>query len=159
MEHIIPRDAIQNGKYRFVIELSVNAMFGLGLNGFRHQRPDVSAFSGCGINKQMNVSFQLVQADLVLARGEARALRTDFLVLTQMARVANGERSSLSRRALVATNRIMSTFHRRAGDDKTGQLDKIVKACRDIAAEVLGDVSVIGEPASKATKIWGIGHW
>lgn len=109
--------------------------------------------------KKMNVSFQLVQADLVLARGQARALRTDFLVLTQMARVANGERSSLSRRALVATNRIMSTFHRRPDDDKSGQLDRIIKTCRDIAAEVLGDVSVIGKPANKATKIWGIGHW
>jgi hypothetical protein len=107
----------------------------------------------------MNVSFQLVQADLVLARGEAMALRTDFLVLTQMARVANGERSSLSRRALVATNRIMSTFHRRPDDDKTGKIDKVIKTCRDIAAEVLGDVSAIGKPASKATKIWGIGHW
>lgn len=107
----------------------------------------------------MNVSFQLVQADLVLARGQARALRTDFLVLTQMARMANGERSSLSRRALVATNRIMSTFHRRPDDDKSGQLDRIIKTCREIAAEVLGDVGVVGKPANKATKIWGIGHW
>ena len=41
VEHIIPREAISNGKYQFIIELSVNAMFGLGLNGFRHQRPDV----------------------------------------------------------------------------------------------------------------------
>jgi alpha-mannosidase len=46
VQHIVQRYAIKNGKYQFVMELSVNAMFGLGLNGFRHQRPDVSAFSG-----------------------------------------------------------------------------------------------------------------
>lgn len=43
VEHIVPRAAIRNGKYNFIIELSINAMFGLGLNGFRHQRPNVSA--------------------------------------------------------------------------------------------------------------------
>ena len=107
----------------------------------------------------MDVSFQLVQADLVLSRGAARALHTDFVVLTQMARVPNGERSSLSRRALVATNRIMSAFHRRAGDEENGQLDRIVGQCRDIAAEVLGDVSKVPSSAKRSTKIWGIGHW
>jgi len=45
VEHIIPRGAITDGKYQCVIELSINAMFGLGLNGFRHQRPDVSLIS------------------------------------------------------------------------------------------------------------------
>jgi len=107
----------------------------------------------------MDVSFQLVQADLVLARGEARSLRTDFLVLTQMARRPDGERSSLSRRALVAANRIMSSFQRRSDDHTSGQLDKIITTCRDIAAEVLGNVNVRGKTADKTTKIWGIGHW
>lgn len=107
----------------------------------------------------MDVSFQLVQADLVLSHGQARALHTDFVVLTQMARVPNGERSSLSRRALVATNRIMSAFHRRPGDEQNGQLDRVIDECRAIAAEVLGDVSKVPKPSTRATKIWGIGHW
>lgn len=41
VEYIIPREAVTAGRYEFIIELSVNAMFGLGLNGFRHQQPDV----------------------------------------------------------------------------------------------------------------------
>lgn len=137
-------------------------MFGLGLNGFRHQRPDVSQL----VRRmprltllQMNVSFQLVQADLVLSRGQARDLRTDFLILTQMSRMANGERSSLSRRALVAANKIMSMFHRRPDDERNGQLDRVIADCRRVAATVLGDVNKSGDSANRTTKVWGIGHW
>lgn len=43
VDHIIPRDAVAAGSYSFYVELSINAMFGLGLNGFRHQQPDVRA--------------------------------------------------------------------------------------------------------------------
>lgn len=107
----------------------------------------------------MNVSFQLVQADLVLSRGQAKALRTDFVILTQMSRVTDGHRSSLSRRALVAANGIMSTFHRRPDDESNGQLDQIIDSCRQIAATVLGDISAVSETANRSTKIWGIGHW
>lgn len=106
----------------------------------------------------MNVSFQLAQAELVLARGEARALRTDFAILTQMSRVAAGQTSSVSRRALVAANKIMSAFHRTAGDDEAG-LDRVVAECRKIAAGVLGDVEGAARPPNAETKVWGIGHW
>ena len=42
IDHIIPREAVLKGSYQCYIEISVNALFGLGLNGFRHQQPDVS---------------------------------------------------------------------------------------------------------------------
>ena len=41
VEFVIPAEAVQHGIYQCYIEVSVNAMFGLGLNGFRHQQPDV----------------------------------------------------------------------------------------------------------------------
>lgn len=44
IDHIIPREAILAGSYQCYIEVSVNALFGLGLNGFRHQQPDVRGF-------------------------------------------------------------------------------------------------------------------
>jgi alpha-mannosidase len=48
VEHIIPRTAVEVGTYEVVIEVSINAMFGLGLNGFRHQKPDVSTKTRLG---------------------------------------------------------------------------------------------------------------
>jgi hypothetical protein len=42
VDFVVPVDAVRHGTYECYIELSVNAMFGLGLNGFRHQQPDVS---------------------------------------------------------------------------------------------------------------------
>lgn len=47
IEHIIPSEAVRAGSYHCVIEISINAMFGLGLDGFRYQRPDVSALVRC----------------------------------------------------------------------------------------------------------------
>lgn len=106
----------------------------------------------------MNVSFQLIQADIVLVRTEARALSYDFVMLSQIARMTNGKSSSLSRRALVAANEIMSTFRRRAGDEENGELERIISKCRDIATKVLGNKSPGGSP-SEDTKVWAIGHW
>jgi hypothetical protein len=47
IEHIIPSEAVKAGSYHCIIEISINAMFGLGLNGFRYQRPDASALVCC----------------------------------------------------------------------------------------------------------------
>lgn len=41
IDHIIPKEAVQRGRYECIIEVSVNALFGLGLDGYRHQQPDV----------------------------------------------------------------------------------------------------------------------
>lgn len=45
VEFVLPPDAVKAGVFECYIEVSVNAMFGLGLNGFRHQQPDVSCRS------------------------------------------------------------------------------------------------------------------
>lgn len=42
IDHIVPREAVTAGRYEIYIEVSVNGLFGVGINGFRHQRPDVS---------------------------------------------------------------------------------------------------------------------
>lgn len=41
VQHVIPQAAVDAGKYEVIIEVSCNGMFGLGMNGYRHQRPDV----------------------------------------------------------------------------------------------------------------------
>lgn len=41
IEHIIPAEAVKAGEYHCIVEISINAMFGLGLDGFRYQRPEV----------------------------------------------------------------------------------------------------------------------
>ncbi|OCF39360.1 hypothetical protein I317_06845 [Kwoniella heveanensis CBS 569] len=155
VEHIIPRDAVKAGRYDCYIEISVNGMFGLGLNGFRHQRPD------------MNVSFQLITADIVLIRSEARALQIDFQILNQLGNPPEGgESSSLSRRALRAANEIMNRFRRTDGDEEDGSLDETIRACREIGWEVLGPLDPesvkslcthVQDDDEEAT-IWGIGH-
>ncbi|RSH94200.1 Glycoside hydrolase, 38 vacuolar alpha mannosidase [Saitozyma podzolica] len=147
IDHIVPREAVTAGRYEIYIEVSVNGLFGVGINGFRHQRPD------------MNVSFKLASADLVLARSEARALQIDFKVLAQLARAEEGERWAVSRRALRAANEVMNAFRRSKGDGVTGELDLVVSRCREIARSVLGhiDKGVTSKP-SRAAMIWGIGH-
>jgi hypothetical protein len=42
VEHVVPREAVERGTYELIVELSCNGMFGTGLNGYRHQQPDVS---------------------------------------------------------------------------------------------------------------------
>lgn len=118
-------------------------MFGIGLNGFRHQRPD------------MNMRYQLILADLVLVRSEAVALQVDFQILSQIARAPDRDESSVSQRALKACNDIMNAFRRRDGDQEL--VDSVVDQCRSIARSVLGKMD--GTQPSGDAKIWGIGHW
>nr|XP_019042681.1 hypothetical protein I302_08386 [Kwoniella bestiolae CBS 10118]OCF21611.1 hypothetical protein I302_08386 [Kwoniella bestiolae CBS 10118] len=154
IEHIIPREAVESGRYQCIIEISVNGMFGLGLNGFRHQPPD------------MNVYFHLAVADIVLIRSEARALQIDFQILSQIGTHPDSEGSSLSRRAMRASNEIMNQFRRTAGDEDDGRLDEIVNRCRKIGWEVLGSLdeqslaklTTHTDVTEKDAKIWGIGH-
>nr|XP_018263421.1 uncharacterized protein I303_03290 [Kwoniella dejecticola CBS 10117]OBR85579.1 hypothetical protein I303_03290 [Kwoniella dejecticola CBS 10117] len=154
VEHIIPRAAVESGRYECIIEISVNGMFGLGLNGFRHQQPD------------MNVSFQLALADIVLCRSEARALQIDFQILSQIGTHPNSEGSSMSRRALRASNEIMNEFRRTEGDDQDGSLDRRIRRCREIGWEVLGaldeqgikELATSNHKAHDDARIWGIGH-
>lgn len=42
VEFVLPPEAVARGVFECYIEISINAMFGLGLDGFRHQQPDVS---------------------------------------------------------------------------------------------------------------------
>nr|XP_019011845.1 uncharacterized protein I206_03951 [Kwoniella pini CBS 10737]OCF50626.1 hypothetical protein I206_03951 [Kwoniella pini CBS 10737] len=154
IEHVVPRAAVVAGRYECVIEISVNGMFGLGLNGFRHQQPD------------MNVFFQLALADIVLVRSEARALQIDFQILSQIGTHPDSEGSSLSRRALRASNDIMNHFRRVNDDDDDGSLDDRIRQCREIGWEVLGPLDEQSDQQadqddSKArddARIWGIGH-
>nr|XP_019002605.1 uncharacterized protein I203_05090 [Kwoniella mangroviensis CBS 8507]OCF66066.1 hypothetical protein I203_05090 [Kwoniella mangroviensis CBS 8507] len=154
IEHIIPREAVENGHYQCIIEISINGMFGLGLNGFRHQQPD------------MNVYFQLAVADIVLIRSEARALQIDFQILSQIGTHPDSEGSSLSQRALRASNGIMNTFRRTDGDDHNGSLDNVIRRCREIGWDVLGPLDEQGvgklttrsDTSQKDARIWGIGH-
>jgi hypothetical protein len=114
----------------------------------------------------MNVSFQLVTADLVLQRSAAHALSVDFQILTQIARADRGESSSLSRRAFHATNEIMNMFQRVEGDEN-GQINEVLRRCSEISWEVLGPLDSEGiqklcthDPdCQPEAKIWGIGHW
>ncbi|WOO86295.1 Alpha-mannosidase [Vanrija pseudolonga] len=151
VDHIVPREAVAAGHYSFYVELSINAMFGLGLNGFRHQQPD------------MNVHFRIDSADIVLARSEARSLYIDFKVLTQMARGPGTATSSLQRQALRAANDIMNVFKIAEGRENDDELDRVVAQCRAIAAGVIGrpndeelvkDTARVGDDA----QLWGIGH-
>jgi len=168
IDHIIPRKAVLAGAYQCYIEVSVNALFGLGLNGFRHQQPDVSGLSPLRLFRdpcvrplplqQMNVSFQLAIADIVLVRSEARALFIDFKLLVQMAKIGEHQSLGISQKALHVCNEIMNHFHRSKGDEE-GKLDQVVKKCRELAASLLGDPNVNALVESPNAQIWGIGHW
>lgn len=45
VDHIIPPQALQQGTYSLIIEVSCNGMFGVPLGGYRYQTPDVSHVS------------------------------------------------------------------------------------------------------------------
>lgn len=105
----------------------------------------------------MNMLYHLTLADLVLYRSSAHALRHDFELLHQLARAENGERSSLSRRALKAANEIMNSF--RISHDEEDQ-DRIVAECRRIAETVIGRKASRQIPDPTTTpQIWATGHW
>lgn len=107
----------------------------------------------------MNVSFQLAIADIVVDRSQARQLRIDFQVLTQLSRMENGGKTSISRRALHAANEIMNAFKRVDGDDHEGILDERIAHCQSIAATVLGQRGQASGDSSRQASIWAIGHW
>lgn len=114
----------------------------------------------------MNKFFTLHTADLVVPRSEARALRADFVILTQIARAHNAGASSTASRALKAANKIMSTFRRNAGDIEDGSLDETIHRCRRIAWEILGALDSKGITKLRASQvelkdvnIWATGHW
>lgn len=114
----------------------------------------------------MNKYFTLHTADLVVPHSEARALKADFVILTQIARAPNAGASSSASRALKAANTIMSTFRRTPGDNEDGSLDEIIQQCRRIAWKVLGPLDSKGIAKLRASqaelenvKIWATGHW
>lgn len=53
VEHIIPADAVKAGKYALVVEVSCNAMFGLGGGGYKYQVPDVCPKSASPSSKRL----------------------------------------------------------------------------------------------------------
>lgn len=97
---------------------------------------------------------------------EARALRYDFRILTEVARHPDGRLQGLSQRALKAADDIMNTFRRRAGDTEDGFVDGIISKCRSIAWGVLGQLDEAGlqqvctrSNQPREGKMWAIGHW
>jgi hypothetical protein len=114
----------------------------------------------------MNKYFTLHTADLVVPRSEARALKADFVILTQIARSPNAGASSSAAKALKAANTIMSTFRRTPGDVEDGSLDEIIERCRRTAWKILGpldskDITKLraNQAELKDVKIWATGHW
>jgi hypothetical protein len=114
----------------------------------------------------MNKYFTLHTADLVVPRSEARALKADFVILTQIARSPNAGASSSAAKALKAANTIMSTFRRTPDDVEDGSLDEIIQRCRRIAWKILGPLDKKGITKLRASqaelnnvKIWATGHW
>ncbi|WRT66773.1 uncharacterized protein IL334_003736 [Kwoniella shivajii] len=140
IEQIIPREAVQAGTYECYIEIACNGIFGIGINGYRHHEPD------------MNMKYHLELADLVLVRSEAHALKIDFQVLKQLARAAEGERSSISRKALKAANEIMNVFR----IDSQEVIDESIKQGRNLARSVLG--SEVERLEDEDVRIWALGH-
>jgi len=146
-------------------------MFGNPLGGGFEDVPDVrTSVLSCihpSSPPQMNRYFALTHADIVLANSLSRALQTDFQILTQMAQREEPQSSSIARRAMRAANEIMNTFQRTPGDEQNGELDKVLKQCREIGFEVLGrlDEANIAELAKEGatvgddTQVWAIGHW
>ncbi|KAG6332318.1 hypothetical protein ID866_6771 [Astraeus odoratus] len=117
VEHIIPREAVLRGTYEVVIESSCNGMFGVPWNGDTIAPPD------------MNRTFQLASADLVVPNQEAWHLMWDFHALREIVDTLPGN-SSLQNKALVTANAIMNAF-------TTGDKENI-KEMRAIAEDVFG---------------------
>lgn len=116
---------------------------------------------------QLNRTFRLASADIVQPNLEVRGLRTDFLILMQIARQPEAKVSGLAQRAMKACNDIMNTFRRVDGDEQNHSLvEPIVADCRHIAWEVLGALDEAGlkglmtrDTGKRDAKIWAIGHW
>lgn len=52
VEHIVNKQAVQKGTYTMIIEVSANAMFGVGMHNLRYQVPDVRSRSELPDRKQ-----------------------------------------------------------------------------------------------------------
>ena len=97
----------------------------------------------------------------------ARGLRTDFLVLTEIARHPDGRLQGLSQRAMKACDDIMNAFTRLEGDEEGERLvDGMMQKCREMAWEVMGDLSEenLGKVCTRSTeereaRMWAMGHW
>ncbi len=113
----------------------------------------------------MNVYYELHIADIVLINSNAHALKTDFQILSQMARAPDAAISNVSRRALKACNDIMNTFKRIEDDEDL--IDQLIEECREISQAVLGpldedsiqDLATHNPDFCPQAKIWAIGHW
>ena len=116
VDHIIPRPAVEAGKYEIVIESSCNGMFGVGHETVEPPDPDRY--------------FELDSADLVVLNEEAWRLLWDYTTLREISDSLPND-TPTQNLALILQNRIMNTF--RVDDPST------IAACRKIAAELLGD--------------------
>jgi alpha-mannosidase len=139
VDHIIPRAAVNAGKYEIVIESSCNGMFGVP-PGDQISPPDQNRY------------FTLHSADLVVPNQEAWRLLWDYTTLRQISDDLPGN-TPTQNMALALQNRIMNTF--RVDDPST------IGKCRKIAEELLGE----GWEAKGAdiydknvdALVWGIG--
>ena len=107
-----------------------------------------------------------MSADIVVPNLEARALRYDFRILTEVARHPDGRLQGLSQKALKAADDIMNTFRRREGDLEDGFIDDIIQHCRKLAWGVLGQLDQEGlkgvcmrSTEQREGKMWAMGHW
>ncbi|THH17029.1 hypothetical protein EW146_g3709 [Bondarzewia mesenterica] len=142
VEYIVPDEVRKKGKHDFVIESSCNGMFGVPWNGDIIAPPD------------MNRTFQLASADLVVPNQEAWGLLWDFTTLREIVDNLPGN-SALQNKALSVANEIMNVFYK--GDPST------VTAARKLAEEVFGEewekkAEKIYEDGPSEAQIWGIGH-
>jgi alpha-mannosidase len=154
IEHIIPAEAVKQGKYTCFIEVSCNLMFGLGASRYLHPQTDRA--------------FPLVGADIVLPNPHARGLRTDFRILTEISRHPAAQATGLAQKALTVCNDIMNTFIR-LDEETPEQLDALLQKCRKIGWKVLGELSEeqvkemtvwkAKTETERPAEIWAIGHW
>ncbi|KAA1467023.1 hypothetical protein DENSPDRAFT_876986 [Dentipellis sp. KUC8613] len=142
VEYIIPLDIRKKGTHDFIIESSCNGMFGVPWDGDIIAPPD------------MNRTFSLASADLVVPNQEAWGLLWDFTTLRELVDNLPGN-SPLQNKALSVANEIMNVFYK--SDPST------VGAARQLAEQVFGEAweakgAKIYDEGAKDAQIWGIGH-
>ncbi|KAH0833839.1 glycoside hydrolase family 38 protein [Lanmaoa asiatica] len=134
VEHIIPREAVEQGTYEVIIESSCNGMFGVPWSGDMIAPPDTNRY------------FNLASADIVVPNQDACMsnvnvfgilidhlssghLMWDFTTLREIVDTLPGN-TPLQNKALVTANAIMNAF-------ETGDSENI-KELRGIAEDVFG---------------------
>ena len=117
---------------------------------------------------QPNRHFPLVSADIILPNLPVRALKTDFRILTELARHDQAKQFGLSQRALKACDDIMNKFRRVKGDteDNFRGVDGMIQELREIGWSVLGKLdeegvrgTCIWDKEDREARVWAIGHW